>query len=317
MRKPGSVAALIVVCAIIAFSAAVFYSLRLNPELRVMAGAARVKLAWSERISRVHTNKVVVFGGSSSSFSIDPEYAMQKHEIPVANLGMFAGMGTPVLTRFALEQAREGDTVIASIEPILVATARKNLQAGIQFAFAMGRPDWAAPGFDFANKKIPYTAIASLPPSGEHVFILLTKLLRREPLYRYKVENFTEAGQQFDTNAIRVVSLVAPGKVDGEYLSALKRECARRKLRLVYALPWQYCLPQDAEKLRRQNAEFVKEVAKYLPVLEEANLGVYTNAAGIGDYLYHLNRKGAIERTESLLQALKKQEALWAAEKRN
>jgi hypothetical protein len=313
MRKPGSVAVLILITALLAFGAAVFYSLRLNPELRVMTGAARAKLKWTQKISDEHTNKVIVFGGSSSSFSIDPEYALKEHAIPIANLGMFAGMGTPVLTRFALEQAKPGDTVIASIEPILVATAQKNLQAGIQFAWAMGRPEWAAPGFNFAETKTPYTTIASLPPSGEHVFILLAKLLRRETLYRYKVENFTAAGQQFDAMPIRVVSLVAPGKVSGEYLSALKEECARRKVRLAYALPWQFCLPEDAEKLRRQNAEFVKEVAKYLPVLEEQNLGAYTNAAGVGDYLYHLNRKGAIERTESLLQALKKQEALWDA----
>src|SRR4051794_10959140 len=101
MRKPGSVALLILVVAVAAFATAVFYSLRLNPELKVMTGAARVKVRWAQKLSRERGQKVIVFGGSSSSFSIDPEWALQKRGVPIANLGMFAGMGTPVLTRFA------------------------------------------------------------------------------------------------------------------------------------------------------------------------------------------------------------------------
>jgi hypothetical protein len=183
---------------------------------------------------------------------------------------MFAGMGMPVLTRFALEQARAGDVVIASIEPSLLASAEKNRQVGIQFAFAIGRPDWAAPDLAFLEKNIPYTEITSLPPSGEHTLLLLAKLLRGGTVYRYKIENFTAAGQQFDQTPIRAIPLVLPGEASGSYLTGLKAACDQRKLKLVYALPWQYCLPENAERLRRDNAEFVKKVAMYIPVLEEA-----------------------------------------------
>jgi hypothetical protein len=317
-QRPGFVTFVIAAAAFLSMAAGVFYTVELNPEIRVIKAGARIKQTWARHLSQDYTNKVIVFGGSSCNFSIDPEFALKQGR-PVANMGLYAAMGATVTARFALEQARPGDTLVVSVEPPLLEHGAleppdKTSRTHIHFAWALGAPRWLEPGLNLDTKSIPWKTLLYLPPSSEHLFVLASKIVRRQPLYKHKIENFTSAGQQFDDSPMVYTGPALPGRVDRAYFEALKAECKRRQLRLAYLLPWQYAPPAIEEGLRATNAAFLQQVAALVPVLEETNLGVYTNKAGMGDYLFHLNRDGARERTRSFLRALEVQERKWMAD---
>src|SRR5262245_31335164 len=85
------------------------YTLRLNPEVAFFTHANAVKLKWVQHLDAIHTNKYVIFGGSSCTTSIAPRRMLELHGLPAVNMGLGAGMGAKILTRNALQAVRPGD----------------------------------------------------------------------------------------------------------------------------------------------------------------------------------------------------------------
>lgn len=67
--------------AFVTLLAAAAYTLWLNPEIRFYKHAARVKLAWAQKMEKEHGAKVIVFGGSGTAFSVRPELLLQEQGI--------------------------------------------------------------------------------------------------------------------------------------------------------------------------------------------------------------------------------------------
>src|SRR5689334_1235616 len=68
--------------AVVTWALGAFYTLHCNPEIAFFEHAARVKQTWAARIGHERGSKTVFFGGSSCTFSIDPERFLQKHGLP-------------------------------------------------------------------------------------------------------------------------------------------------------------------------------------------------------------------------------------------
>ena len=82
------------------------YTLRWNPEISFFSRGDTLKREWAARLRTTHTNVFVVFGGSSCTTSVQPRRLLERHQLPVLNLGLHAGMGANVLARYALEALR-------------------------------------------------------------------------------------------------------------------------------------------------------------------------------------------------------------------
>ena len=309
LRKVPPRLVLVVVVAAGAWLFSAFYTLHWNPEIKVFKHAAEVKIAWSKYLDEQYTNKFVVFGGSSSTFSVDAGYALRECHVPIANLALGAGLGAKVLSRFALEELRPGDTAVMMMEPGLFASDLDPPQLGTQLSIAIGKPHHAHPSRRIiVNERLPWrNYFAALRPGGYHFFTLLGKWVRRQPLYRYAPADFDHSGHQ-QTSVRRAVTppgtMVTLSPDAREWLLELKSHCEEQGIYLIYALPWAYCPPELTAKFQRENAAFLLQMSEFMTVLREDRLGAYSTTEHFADTSFHLNKEGAAIRTSELCRAL-------------
>jgi hypothetical protein len=309
-RRPGQAIQLLTV-ALVAWSVCVVYTLYINPEIRFFKQAANLKRAWGAKVARSYGPKVVFFGGSSCTFAVDPERLLEQHKLPAANLGLGAGMGLRVLTRFALDEVVRGDTLIMAMEPTILMDRMDDTMLGVQISYVLGHPEWLARGDPIVNSAgVPWVSSSlMLRPGGRHTFTLLGKLLSRKPLYRYHLSDFNAAGWQ-QTAVRNELTAWSGGSLPitadaRHYLIQLRAWCDARGVRLAYALPWTYTDEQKAAELRRNNINFLKELATLVPVLRDPRLGVDTAKDDFADTVWHLNGEAARRRTDELASQIK------------
>lgn len=308
---------LVLAVAVGAWILSAVYTLLWNPEITLFKHAAEVKLGWSHRLDQQFTNKTVIFGGSSSTFSVDAGYALRAHRAPIANLALGAGMGAKVLTRFALPELRRGDTLLMMLEPGLLHSDLDPTQLGTQFSIAIKKPAYAHPSAQLTSAgELPWrNYLTALRPGGYHFFTLLGKLLRGQPLYRYTPADFDESGHQ-QTSA--KAPLVTPrGQVilsadSKAWLTKLRAHCAEAGVELIYALPWAFCPDTERDRLQKENAAFLLQVQEFMPVLREPRLGAHPVAAHFADTSFHLTKEGAVIRTSELITSLRSR-SFWTA----
>ncbi|MBU6399967.1 MAG: hypothetical protein KGS61_06595 [Verrucomicrobia bacterium] len=291
--------------ALLTWLASALYTVRWNPEIAFFRRADRLKQTWAEQLDRRFPHKVVVFGGSSCTVSIDGAGLLEHEQLPVLNLGLGAGMGAKVLTEYALQHTRPGDTVVMAMEPPLIAATLGVPALGVQFCYATGDTavlrnleGWSWPG----------TAM-DLRPGGYHTFTLLGKLLLHQPLYRYRQSELQPGGwhrlelqRAFVPDEPTPLALVDE---DRAWLAGLRDWCHRHEVRIAYSLPWAYAPAARAEAYRRRNAAFLLQVSRYLPVLKDPRLGVYTVRTGFADTEWHLIPAAAELRSKELAQQVR------------
>jgi hypothetical protein len=295
--------------AVIGWAASAFYTLRLNPEVAHFAYTHRVKHAWAEKLTREHGAKIVVFGGSSCEFAFDGERLLEKHGLPVANLGRGAGMGAAVLTEAALAETRPGDTLIVALEPALLTSRLELTSLGVQFSFVAGHPEWVIrPAF--GPERYPWaSALLALRPGGYHTFTLLGKLVSGQRLYRYLPSDLRPSGWLQTSVRLPIdgppwhgVHLSPDGRA---LLRGLRAECEARGLRVAYSLLWGYTPPDKVSAFQRENAQFLLEVAEFLPALRDPRLGAYSVLEHFADTAIHLNKEGAALQCDEFADQLK------------
>ena len=170
------------IVAFLAWAAAAFYSLRLNPEVLFYRGLSEIQQAWADRLRATTAAQFILVGGSSALFSVMPERAWERDAVPLVNFGLAAGTGPQVMVLRGLAQARAGDTLLVGIEPGLLTEDGVPAGLGIQYAFAMGCPKWICdPRLDIPAMSWG-SALLALRPGGYHMVTLGGKLLPCRPL---------------------------------------------------------------------------------------------------------------------------------------
>ncbi len=189
MRVPRWALTLIAV-AVLAWVAGAEYSFHLNPEIVFFRSGDRLKQGWLRRVRASHTNVTCICGGSSVATSIEGKRLLERHGLPVVNLGLGAGMGAKVLSRYALDPVETGDTLLICLEPDLLGGTIELEPLGVQFALTIGRPALLREG-RFTDWP---SALLCLRPGGYHVITLAGKLASGRPLYRYAAREFQPDG---------------------------------------------------------------------------------------------------------------------------
>ena len=300
--------------ACIAWGVGAFYTMRVNPEVAFYRHGDQVKQDWSRKLEREQGAKIVVYGGSSCATTIDGERMLREHRLPVVNLGMHAGMGAKMLTYYALQDLRPGDTLIVSIEQGLLNTPIEIEPLGVQLAFATGnvkllrdpdRVDWLR-------------CVPDLQPGGYHTFTMLGKIVARQPLYRYQPNEFHASGWQ-EVRVKRDVQgfdrfhpeLSPDGR---ELLTFIRRYCDEHRVRVAYSLPWSYVAPDKVAGFQQDNIKFIRQVSEFIPVLMEPRLGAYSVREQFADTGLHLTPEGAAIRSDELAEAIIKWQVWSGAE---
>lgn len=307
-RRGPRLALALFALAMLAWLFAAFYTLRLNPEIRNFKEGARIKIAWTNSFPDSTAPRLIVFGGSSSTFSFDGALALQEYHQPALNLALGAGMGAKVLTRFAISQARSGDTLLMAMEPALWIGTLEPPQLGVQFAIAFGESAlagegqsvWPAPALGLADY------LAALRPGGSHAIAMALKLLSGKELYRYRVSDYLPSGQQVTEVRAALSAPRGPGVPSAEsrrFLANLAEWCEGRGIALAYSIPWGYCPEAELTAFRGENMAFLAAVVEFMPVMEDPYWGAYPIAEHFADTAWHLNPVGAAVRTRAMLEA--------------
>ena len=294
--------------AFVAWLACVAYTMWLNPEMRFLKAAARTKQHWAERMTREHGAKVVVMGGSSCTFSIDGQRLLERHQMPAVNMGLFADMGSKVITEWALSEVKPGDTLVVALEPKSFSEDTQATEHGIQFCAAMQSPQWVR-GVLQPHTPFGGGALLALRPGGYHACTLVGKILKRLPLFRYAVGEIQPSGW-VDTPIHRApdATPMDGGAISpscGDLLRSLADWSRTNRVRLCYSLPIAWSSPEHAPEFQRYNAQFLLEVSRFLPVLKDDRLGAHTNADWFADDAWHLTAPGAEVRTDELAEQLR------------
>src|SRR5689334_1425237 len=129
--------------AVALWGACAAYTLRVNPEIQFYRSGHEKKQQWLAQLRAEFPTNILVLGGSSCATSIQGSRLRSQHGLPVANLGLGAGMGTTVLTHYALDVLRPGDTLIVALEPGMLISPVEMEPLGVQFALAIGQPSLA------------------------------------------------------------------------------------------------------------------------------------------------------------------------------
>jgi hypothetical protein len=307
-------ALILLAAALLSWLAAAAFIFRLDPEVDLGRKVLARKRAWAMRCDGLFPQKTVVYGGSSCAFSIDGQRLEDRFGRPTVNMALGAGLGPAMLTNLALPACREGDTLIVALEPGLITTPFKPLMSATHLAYAMGER-----GLLFNPARLPGDAqwpgeLFTLRPDATRTVSILGKLLTRQPMYRYKIEEVEPSGYQW--TEVRVPISGPPDQ--GPHLSDdaralfahLRQHAAAHRLTLRYSLPWCFSAPELAAGRRSENIALIREIQRFTPVLRDPALGVQTDREWFADTPHHLSRAAAQTRTDSLGEQLKA-DAVW------
>lgn len=294
-----------------AFLLSIAYLFYGNPEIGLYKEAIRIKQAWAKQLTRQYGNKTVIYGGSSCAFSIDGERLLKRDRIAAVNMGLHAGLKPTMLTNWALSETRPGDTLIVAIEPGLLAAPLDSSPLAIQLSVAAHSIGWLeAPWLDQPFTKA--SLISALRPSGYHVFVMLGKIVKGLPPYRYSVSDIHPSGwmttaerRSFGGGGEDEKPVLKLSHEAENLLRWLRDWAASHHVRLAYSLPWSYAAPSDLIGAQKNNIYFLRQVEQYLPVLKDPVMGACSTREYFADTPNHLTSEGAALRTDSLAQQLK------------
>lgn len=299
--------------ALIASVAGATYALRFNPEMDFWKQAAERKLAWVEKMRHEHGRVIGVVGGSTTTFGVDADYLQREHNLPVANLGLHAGMGPDVCAGFGFAALQKGDVLIVSLEPSMLWEESGPQPLGTKLAVALGQHDmlhWDGPTSLLSRMSVA----PQLQPGGYHVVTMLGKLAMHKPLYRYSIDQTMPGGLQVTSERRTFTASMdwsaepsLPDLTVGgrELLQRIKDEADRRGIAVAYLLPWAYC-PEDSANLRRAaNEKLLAQIEEFMPVLREPNLGVHSSLKNFSDSGQHLTAEAAKGRSKVLSATLR------------
>lgn len=295
--------------AFVTWGLCVLYSVYLNPEVRFYTGLAEIQDRWAARMESEHTNKVVVFGGSSCLFSVDGEQLLHEFGLPTVNRGLAAGMGFKVTTLHALHDLKRGDTAIIAFEPALFTRPFEPSALSVQFSYARSHPEWATSDVLALPPMDAGTSLLALRPGSYHLVTLLGKLAMNKPMYRYDARDAHASG--WLVTDLRASLKGPPGHGDQlatelqEFLPAFRDWGATHGVRIAYSLPWSYCPAPEKTLFQQRNAQFLSQVAEFIPVLKDEHLGAITNADYFADTIWHLTETASRQRTAELGRSLK------------
>jgi hypothetical protein len=300
--RPGGLTWRLLTVALVGWLGCAAYSLYLDPSVRLWLDAARIKQAWAEKMTREYKSKILVYGGSSCAFSINGARILEEQGLPVVNMGLGAGFGARFLTRWAISEARPGDTLVVALEPDLLGGELTDTTGAVHLSYALHQPGLLRDFDDSAPLSLA-SQLLMLRPGGSHLVILAAKIAGGKPLYRYRTEDINASGWM--QTAVRLpadspgpaMALSAQGR---RLLKDLAGWCSQRNVRLAYSIPWEFATPDDRVSFQKQNAAFLLQMAELMPVLKDPALGVCTNREYYADTGWHLTPAASNLRSDSL-----------------
>lgn len=286
-----------------------------NPEVTFWNEAVSRRLDDIASIREKHPGEpILIFtGGSSCAFSIDPEIMENITRYPAVNLGLPVAAGARYHIHQALRQAKSGDIIVYSTAAdVLVYPGDEFGPSKISFALESrrGLPTESAGGSTFGRSPTLSEYLTHTRPGTDYLIILAGRMASGQG-YRYKLPDIRYRG--LIQTPVRDESMVPDSpRTDvtippegRELLETFVAAAKQKGVRVVYSIPLTYTLADQLESSRAKNREFLAEVAKIMPVIEDGYSGAIDNIENFADGKRHLSEKGSKIRSEALAEALR------------
>lgn len=272
--------------AVFTFILCALYVLKANPEIRFLKSAWEVK-SQSLATTASRSGRILWAGGSSVLVGVKPDLIEAETHRKVLNLGMAAGMGPEVLIQLAMDQAREGDILLLSLEPELLTLPSMGSMLGSQVAWSTGHPEWLGS----LSPDEWLVSVSHLRPGAYHFFTMTTKVLLGRPLYRYSADEIETGGWQriraqedFPGVPVWYYRLLPEARA---LLSETAHRCRDAGV-AVYYMPLPHFCPPDREKIHREGmAMFLMDVDGILPVIDPVEGYISTDPSHFADTPWH------------------------------
>lgn len=285
-----------------------------NPEVTFWNEAVSQRLDAIASIRAKEPGEPILFftGGSSCAFSIDPEIIEKITGRPTINMGLPVAAGAHYIIHQALRQARLGDTIVyTTAADILTYSDQEFSPAKISFALESrrGLPTESAGASTF-GKSLTIPEYFTLPRPGVDYLIVLAGRMPSGKGYRYKLPDIRSRGliqtpihdpSLKPTGPRTVVTLSPEGR---QLLETLVATAKQKGVRVVYSMPLTYTATTDLAASRNKNREFLSEIEKFMPVIEDGFSGAIDKIENFADGCRHLSEKGSRIRSEALAKAL-------------
>ena len=296
---------IVILAAVLAYVVATYYSVMLNPEVSFLVEAHQRKRSWRDRIASedLGAPRFVFCGGSNVKVAIYPEWCREKYGLKVLNFGMAAGMGAKVLSDYAIEQVRQGDVLVLSLEPSLLMRGIEEEPLGIQFLVASGQVDLLGKGGAARIQQM-----TKLRPGARHLMTLFAKIALGRPLHRYHSDELREDGAH-EIVYTETVNAAPPlgGRLSESgriLLKSVSEKIASIGGSVIYLPPMCYCPNAQEDSYRKELAKFYSDVSAIVPVVRDPELGINTDAGDFIDTWWHPTKKAAEERTDNVCRLL-------------
>ncbi len=260
--------------------------------------------------SKDFEERVLVVGGSSVSFSIQPELLKEEFGLDVVNLGLPAGAGRGLHCEWALQEMREGDFIVLAFESTGWTSGEENLVTplGSQFWYLTMKSRYDKSMLENISSSERYQW-KDLRPGGEHIFTLAAKIAFKQPLYRYN-KNFIRKGgylvgpENWDIKPSSSVVELELAPMQRDLLVSMKKLVEAKGAHLVISIPWILTKDENLPEQRRQVQELISELEVFAPVLVDPMQGSCGEIDWFADTRWHLTEEGARERSRAFGKGL-------------
>ena len=255
---------------------------------------------------------IIFTGGSSTAFSVDPAIIEEACSVPAFNFALPASAGAHFLLHQALEKTAPGDILVIGLEPDFLAFDSKYPSGSLAFGLAVldGRPSATVGGETFNASLSLAEYLTSVRPGPKYLVTLLYRGASRKG-YRYSLDDYRYHGRM--ETAVEQENL-APLKLDRDVrlsssgnhlLRSFKAKANQRSVRLIYAMPWRWTLPEDVATSRKANATLLSDISEIIEVVDDGTYGVSAERSHFSDTPQHLTAAGSEARSRALAPALK------------
>lgn len=316
--RPSRGVAGLLLALLAAIALGTWFTAAVDPEMGWMLELHRIKKA---ALQRAKSPRILLIGGSSVAFELDPSVIAAGVGQPTVNLGIAAGLGATTLLGYADRAAQPGDLLLLSLEPPLLDEGQPGgvfqpTALGRAFAALLRDPAMANGGsvrlgeWHFLNDGLATeTLLAPSTPGLQRIATYGGRIVfNRPPLFRYSATGFDSNGYAFQKLMLaHPVKPQTPVLTD-RWVAALdrfRRAQEARGVRVVYALPWLEVAPDAHARSLRATAAFLNRMNQVLPVVPDPGCGLISPDTGLfSDTEAHLTVEGATMRSRQLAEIL-------------
>lgn len=291
---------------LVAIVASYYYNRNLNPEVQFWNAAIENMFAYSNTLDEEEDTYVFV-GGSSCSFSINPELLDSEFGIQAVNMGIHAGAGRALQLELGLQILKPGDTLVLAMETTFWSSERvSNREAlGAKLYFSNNhlfgkKQQVSSLGID------PQWSVLDIRPGGRHLSTRsILMAMGREP-YRYRKDDLRPGG--FITferpwPGLRPSNQRVNGPLSEaakEFLKSILEIASENHFSVLVTIPWMFVEERFLQRYQNSIEHLVREIELYCPVIADPRNGAVSDPLYFSDSSWHLSSKAAVERNMGL-----------------